>query len=122
MPTLTATVTTTRELVLKPTVRRKLLTELKTYQELKGQLDAIKSAMDKHKGVIGKLREETGEQSIKIDGFSVTLVAPVRSTLDKQKLIAQGVTMAQIEAATIVKPGAAYEKISLPGNGRDEED
>ena len=122
MPALTATVTTTRELVLKPTVRRKLLTELKTYQELKGQLDAIKSAMDKHKGVIGKLREETGEQSIKIDGFSVTLVAPVRSTLDKQKLIAQGVTMAQIDAATVVKPGAAYEKISCPGNGKDEED
>lgn len=67
-----------REIKLKPTLRRKLLNELKLYQELKVQLKTIEYALDKHKAAIGELRDETGEQSISLDGFSVTLVAPMR--------------------------------------------
>ena len=71
-----------REIKLKPTLRRKLLNELKLYQELKVQLKTIEYALDKHKAAIGELRDETGEQSISLDGFSVTLVAPMRKKFD----------------------------------------
>lgn len=122
MPTLTATVSTTKEITIKPALRTKLLKEFRLYAALRDQLKAIESAMDKHKANIGKIRDETGEQSLNVDGFKVTLVAPIRSSLDKAKLIAQGVTIAQIENATVHKPGRAYEKLTLPGQQEREED
>ena len=124
MPALanTVTATTTHEVRLSPAVRRKLLTELRTYEQLKQQKAAIESAMEKHKTIIAAIREETGEQTIKLEGFSVTLVAPVRSTLDKKKLIAQGVTTAQIEAATVISPGKSYTKVTVPAEEDPEEE
>ena len=55
--TLTATTTQTTEVKLKPVLKAKLLKRLKTYAELRSQLKAIESAMDKEKGEIGQLRE-----------------------------------------------------------------
>lgn len=108
---------------LEPRLKRKLLTELKTYAQLAMQAKAVEKAMEKHKGAIAKLRDEQDEVSIEVDDFKVTLVAPLRSTLDKQKLIAQGVTTAQIEEATVVTPVRPYVKITLPGvrGGSDDE-
>lgn len=111
-----ATVTTTREVTLKPQVRRKLLNELRAYQELKQQYKAIEMAMDKHKDAIGALREQTGETSIALEGFKVTQVTQTRSTLDRKLLLEQGVTMGQIENATVTKPGRPYTKVTVPGD------
>lgn len=124
MPALRTTVeaTTTHEIKLAPAIKRKLLTELKAYEALKLQIKALEHAADKRKATIGKLRDETGEQSLSIDGFTTTLVSGVRESLDKQKLIAQGVTTAQIEAATVLKPIECYEKITLPGAKRGVDD
>ena len=123
MPTLGATVTatTTTEVKLRPALRRKLLTELRAYATIDEQMKVLQHAKDKRKDTIGKIREEVGEQSISLEGFKVTLVAPVRSTLNKLKLIAQGVTVAMIEAATDIVPGKAYERITLPNEkeGKD---
>jgi hypothetical protein len=77
--------------------------------------------MDGHRDSIGKLREETGEQSISLNGFIVTEIRGTITTLDKKKLIAQGVTVAQIEAATITRPKRSYEKITLPGEKTGED-
>lgn len=112
---LVATATTTKEITLKPQVRRKLLTELHAYQELKQQYKALEFALDAHKATIERLREETGEQSIALEGFKVTQVTQIRSTLDKKLLLEQGVTMGQIENATITKSGRPYTKVTTPG-------
>ena len=122
MPTLTATVTTTKDIVLKPALRRKLMTELRAYAAIKDQIAILEHAKDKHKAVIGALRDDTGEQSIALEGFKVTLVAPVRSVLNKQKLIALGCAAAWLEEATEQKPGRAYNKITLPGETNEEGD
>lgn len=117
----TATVTTTKEIKLAPQLRRKLLTELRAYAELKEQAKAIEQAMKKHKQTLDELREKTGEKSVALEGFKITLVEPVRSYLDKEKLIEVGVTTAQIEEATIVKPGRPYAKVTVPGE-RESDD
>ena len=88
MPTITAS--TTHEIVLAPALRRKLLVKLKTYQELRGQLKVIEAAMDKQKAEIGAIRDETGEQSIELEGFKVTLVAPTRKVFNPKRFIAEG--------------------------------
>lgn len=111
----TVTATTTHKVALKPTVKRRLLQELKAFAELKGQLKAIEHAMEGHKGAIAAIREETGETTLELEGFKITYVTPTRSSLDKGLLLAQGVSMAQIEQATTVVPTKPYVKVSLPG-------
>jgi hypothetical protein len=115
MPATAVTVRTEQEVKLAPGVRRKLLTELKAYAGLKTELKALEAKVDARKAIIASIREDIGEQSIGIEGFQVTLVAGVRSKLMPEKLIALGVTTAQIEMATVTKPNKPYVKISVPG-------
>lgn len=117
-----ATVSTTKEIRLSPSLRRKLLIELKSYQAVKEQIKALEHAAEKHKGVISKLRDDTGEQSVALEGFTVTLVAPIRKVLNKQKLVALGCAAVWIEEATDSVPTKAYEKITLPGSKGDDDD
>lgn len=117
---LTATTTVTREIRIEPRLKRKLLTEFRAYAELKAQADAIKMAMDKHKAAIGRLREETGEQSLAIEGFKASYVQPVRSVLNHKKLIELGCAASWIEEATETKPSKAYEKVTIPGSGEED--
>jgi hypothetical protein len=123
MPKVAPTVmtTTTQEVELKPALRRKLLTELEAYADLQMQEKLIRSAMDEHKAEITKLREMTGENSLSLEGFKTTWVTGTTSSLDKKKLIALGVTMAQIEEATVTKPRRGFEKITCPGQDGGEE-
>lgn len=111
-----ATVTTTKEITLKPQVRKKLLTQLREYQGLKAQRDAIDAAMNATKASIGTLRESTGEDAITLEGFKVSRVQQVRKVLNHQKLIAAGCAVAWIEEATESKPSKAYEKVTCPGD------
>lgn len=116
---LTAIVSTTREVSLKPALRRKLLNELHVWNELHEQKKAIQQAMDSHVGKIEAIRDEVGEKKLALEGFKIARVEGITTRLDQLKLIAQGVTTAQIEAATITKPKKAYTKITPPGT-RDE--
>jgi hypothetical protein len=102
--------------ILKPALKSKLLKRLRVYAELRAQLKAIESAMDKEKSEIGLLREEAGVDKLAIEGFSVAYVTNLRSTLSKPKLVAMGVTMEMIEDATEVKPGKPYTKVTCPGD------
>jgi len=106
--------TTTTELVLKPAIKSKLLRELRIYADAKVALKEAEAKVEKHKGVIAVIREEIGEQTIAVDGYSITLVAGVKSTLKVEKLIALGVSTAMIEAATIISPIKSYTKITMP--------
>lgn len=110
-----ATTTVTKTVELKPSVRRKLLTELRSYQDLKVRRDALEEAMNGHKATIGKLREESGENAIMLEGFKITRVDPVRKVLNHTKLIELGCAMAWIEEATENKPSKGYEKVTCPG-------
>ena len=121
MPATSVTVTETREVRLEPRLKKKLQTALKQYQAIKQQLEAVQHALDKQKDVIGSLRDETGETSIALDGFKITLVAGVTSKLDVKKLIANGVTQGQIKMSTVTKPSKPYTKISMPSSREEEE-
>lgn len=116
----TVTATTTHTVTIKPMLRRKLLSELKAYAELKANVKVLEHAMEGHKTTISAIREVTGEDAIELDGFKVTHVTPTRTTLSKEKLLQAGVTMAQIEAATETKAIKAFDKISIPGEVEKE--
>jgi hypothetical protein len=112
MPTLEATTTTTVQ--IKPALLKKLRQELRTFAELRTQLKALEHAVEKHKNLIADIREETGEQSITIDGFSVTLVAPIRKVFDAKKFVALGGNLETYNKANIDTPSKAYCKVSVP--------
>lgn len=109
------TATTTEEIKLEPSVRRKLLIELRTYESLHTQKKALELAMDKIKSKVSAIRNETGAQSLELEGFRVTLVAPTRKKFNAKAFVKLGGDIDiynQANEETLVTP---YEKISLPG-------
>lgn len=114
--------TTTTEVKLSPRVLMKLRKELHAYQLLVIEKKALKAKMEKAKSVIGAIRDDTGESSLKVEGFTITLVAGIQNKLDKKKLIALGCAAAWIEEATTSKPKKAYEKITCPGDEDEDEE
>ena len=123
MPTLTQTVvaTTTTQVKIAPALKRKLTTSLRTYAGLQSQRDAIDAAMKKCRSGVEDVLGDIGESSVKVDGFSTTLVAPVRTTIDEKLLIANGVTTDQIAASKVQKATTPYVKITCPGSKDDED-
>ena len=111
----TVEATTTHEVKITGLQRRKLLTELRAFEELKSQRDAIDHAIQSHKDAVDKIREQLGEQSFALEGYKVTQVCGVSSKLDKKKLLALGVSMAMMEQATVTTPKRPYLLISVPG-------
>jgi len=116
----TVTVTTTQEVKISPSIRKKLLTELKVYAEIVGQIKVLESAKDKHKEAIGAIREETGEQKLEIDGYSVTLVAPIRKKFSPKKFVSLGGDLAIYNQAVEDVTSRSYEKISIPGTPQED--
>jgi len=113
--TLQTTTTVTQEVILKPSVRRRLLVEFKAYQALKAQVDALEEKMNAHKAAAGLLREGTDQKSLSLDGFKITKVTGTTKKLDKNKLCELGCALAWIEEATTEKPKKPYELITCPG-------
>ena len=123
MPTLEATVTatTTQTVQLKPALRRKLLNELKAYAGLRLQLKTIEEQMDKHKEVIGAIRDETGEQAIELEGYRVCLVAPIRKKFDAKKYVTLGGDLDIYNAANVDTPSKPYDKVTCPNDRNGDE-
>ena len=123
MPTFStvATVSTTKEIKLTPVLTRKLLTELRTYAELKDHIKTLEYAADKHKATIGKLREETGEQSVSLEGFTVTLVAGTRKKFNPKKFVSLGGEIEIYNQAIDEVPTKPYEKVTCPHSPDEEE-
>jgi hypothetical protein len=111
---LTATTTVTQTVELSPQLKRQLLNELKAYQGLKSQQDALELALANKKANIGRLREKSGEKTLELEGYKITLVEPVRKELDRKKFVELGGSLAMLENATVSRPTKSYERISCP--------
>lgn len=114
--TTTVTTTATTELVIKPRLKQKLMTSLKSYQELMTQRKILDDAIAVFQKDIETAREEIGEDKLALDGFKVTRIFGTYEKLDKKKLVELGCAMAWIEEATELKPKKPYNKISCPGD------
>jgi hypothetical protein len=111
---------TTTTVKIMPSVRRRLMIELKGYQADKAAEKAAKARVDKRKGKIGAIREEIGEDSIEIEGFKVTQVRGTTTKINEAKLVELGCALAWIEEAKETKPKKPYEKVTLPGESDKE--
>lgn len=116
----TATVTTTEEVRLAPKLRQKLMTELRTYESLTGQIKVLEAARNKHKAAVDAIRDEIGEQSIKLAGYTVTLCAPTRKKFNEKRFVSSGGDLKLYQNAFDEVPVKAYTRISLPGEKADE--
>ena len=121
-----ALTTQTTEVKLTPTLKRKVLTELKTFAALHEQIRALKSAMQQRKDRVQKLFEDAGEftaltQGVALDGFKAKYVAGVRNILDKKILIGLGVSEEMLAEATRSVPVKPYLKLTAPGDHDEDE-
>jgi hypothetical protein len=99
-------------LEVSPAVKEQLLAALATYANLKFDVDLLAHQMDIEKMTIGKILEEQDIESLKLDEFSCKWHrGETVKTLDRTKLIAMGITPAQIEAATVETPKKEYFQI-----------
>jgi hypothetical protein len=112
---LTATVTPK----LTPALKTRYLAQLKAYASLKEQRDAIDQHMKATRTHVEEILSESDSESLEVDGYRSTLVAPLRTALDPQRLIMLGVDPAIIKEATVTTPGTPYLRITVPGS-RDE--
>jgi hypothetical protein len=72
--------------------------------------DLAEAEVKRLAGLIGDELNERGVERVELDGFVPRWVSQTRSTLDKIKLVEQGVPMAAIEAAT-VKSDVTYVRV-----------
>jgi len=91
-----------------------LLKDLREYARIGQQIKALEERKKEVNAKVDAVREAEGLDKFEIDGFSVTLVAPVREVLDKQKLVALGCKVEWITRATESVPTKPYTKISAP--------
>ena len=118
---LTVRTTLVSEVKLKPALKIKLLTELKTYARLHAQMKSIEAEMDQRKAAIGRYREEAGVETLDLEGFKVTRVSGgLRKSLDPMKLLEMGCTLEMQEECTTTVPTKPFEKITCPKPERDE--
>lgn len=113
MPTVTAT--TTQDVKITGQVRAKLMKKLKLYEQLSAQKKAIKLAMKKQNDEIDEIRAELGQQTVKLEGFTITEVAGIRRVFNKKDFVSLGGDLKIYEEAFDEKPNKAYCKITLPG-------
>ena len=111
-PTLEATTVTTVQ--VKPALRTKLLKELRLYHGLTKQLKALEAQVDQHKTAIAEIRELTGEDKLEIDGYSITLVAPMRKVFDAKRFVTLGGDLDLYNRANVDTPSKAYTKVTVP--------
>ena len=114
MAGLAVTTTTVQTVTLKPTVRKKLLAELRTYLGLKEQDSVIDLAKKKCRGNIGAILEEVGESTLKIEGFTASYVPSVRKVLDRKKFVQLGGDLALLDAAYVEQAVTPYVKVTTP--------
>lgn len=112
------------EVKISPALKRRLMLKLRTYAELKANQHVIEQGLAGLRDEIEGLFVDAGEFSalqagVKVDKFKLVHVSPVRKKLDPMRLIAQGVTTAQIEEATVTVPTRGFVKVTCPGE-KDE--
>lgn len=106
--------TVSEQIQLAPKTRVQLLKNLRQFAKLKQQIKDLEEQAKTLNAEVDAVREAEGLDKFEIDGFSVTLVAPVREVLDKQKLVALGCKVEWLTKATSSEPTAPYTKITPP--------
>jgi len=112
--TTSVTTTVTKTVKLLPSLRRQLIVELTAAQKEKLFLKAAEEKWDKRKAKIRKLREQAGVETLEIDGYTVSNVTGTMTRWDEKKMLAHGLSIAEIESFKVTTPKKAYEKISFP--------
>lgn len=93
------------EITVSPELLQKIESSLAMY-------DMYRQALDAEKTLINALLDEAGIKKVEAGDHVVYITAGgTSSSLDKKKLIAQGVTDAMIDAATTRKPKKPYMTI-----------
>lgn len=113
--TVTAKTTTTETVKLRPSIERKLRTELRAYADLKAQKDAIELAMKAHGKNVTKIREDAGVSKLEFEGFVVTKVPSTYTKLDEKEFVALGGELSVLRQATKTLPKKPYDRITVPG-------
>ena len=114
MPGLSLQGTVATEIQLAPKERVQLLRELKLWAQKKAAIKKLEAEAKELNAKIEALREESGLDTFEIDGYNVTLVAPVRSVLNEKRLIALGCKAEWITKAVEQVPSTPYTKITVP--------
>lgn len=107
---------------LAPKVQTLLRQALLEYQRNQARIKGLEAAQERLKADVAMIREDIGETSLTLDGFTVTLVAPTRATLNKKRLIALGCSPAWLIEATDITPTKSYDLITLPGQKGHKKD
>ena len=124
-----ATATTTTEVKLTPALRRKLVRELRSYQEVQQQLQTLlktkeiqdlQKTLAAHLRAAGEIRHSTGAKILEIEGFKITKVTGTMTVWDEKRLLTM-IDVDQLAEVKVKKDKKPYEKISCPGEeGEDE--
>ena len=114
MPALSLVGTVANEVQLAPKARVQLLKDLRLHAKLAQQIKDLEAQQKELKARVEAVREESGLDKFEIDGFNVTLVAPVRNVLNEKRLIALGCKVEWLEKATEQVPTTPYVKITAP--------
>lgn len=128
----TATVTTTQEVQIKPALQRKLLTELRGYGSIAAEMKALDAAKRSHSDAVLHLAlEGVDGDKFNIEGYKVAVVKGAKDKrLDKERLLKRLVkdgkyslkaAQAMIEDCTTLKSKRDHCRITLPGEGGDDE-
>lgn len=119
---ITVTISSTREVTIEAKLRRKLQTKLQAYAGLVEQRKVLDHAIKKASDELGELRDETGEMSLKLDGYTITLVASTYKKFNPKKFVSLGGDLAIYNQAVEERPKKPYNKISLPGEKEGSEE
>lgn len=119
MPTMQQTVDQQPELA--PELRETLQTALNSYLAYQEQIKMLKALQDDAGKDLQAVLEDAGVGSYKVPEATITIIRGTNSRLDKKKLYAQGITVAQVEAATTRTPKKPYVKVTRAGE-KDTDD
>ena len=110
----TITATVTEELAIEPALRAKLQIRLKRWTELQRVARLAAESADAAKEAVGEVHTEIGRTSLSVDGYTVAEVRSIRTELNKEQLLAMGVTTTMLAEATESKPNKPYLKLTEP--------
>lgn len=114
MPSLSLQGTVETAIDLEPKARVQLLKDLREIAVKRAKIKQLEKEIKVANDKVEAVREESGMDSFEIDGFTVTLVAPVREVLNEQRLIALGCKVEWLKKATEQVPSQPYTKVTAP--------
>lgn len=112
-------ITQTTDIEPTPELSPELLVRLHSALEMHATL---KQMVEAERETIQSILDESGVAKVKAGDWAVSMTTGgTSSSLDKKKLIAQGVTPAMIDAATTHRPKKPYLTIRKAGEREDSE-